>query len=228
MEIVLAIVTYVIYIVFWGRLFLHGIIWFGALKEHQIGQAKVPQYSFRIILVGLLDIIFFRRLFTDNKSLWLGSWAFHFSFILVAVRHLQYFTDPVPGFVSLVQPFGVAAGYVLPLSSIYLIIMRVFAGKRKYVSYQNLFILGLVFAISVIGLVMRNFFLPDLADVKEFALGILRFGPSAVPAGYLFAVHFTLFLLLIPYVPLHIFVAPYVAMEARRREEGLETVMHEK
>lgn len=228
MEIVLAIFTYVIYIVFWGRFFLHGIVWFSTLREYQLGQAKLPRYSFRVIIIGILDIILFRRLFVDSKFIWLGSWAFHVSFIFVAVRHLRYFTDPVPGLVSYIQPLGVAAGYVLPLSSIYLIIARAVAGKGKYVSYQNLFILGLVFAISAIGLVMRNFFLLDLTDVKEFALGILRFGPSAVPAGYLFIAHFTLFLLLIPYIPFHLFVAPCVLMEARRREEGLAMVMHEK
>jgi hypothetical protein len=100
--------------------------------------------------------------------------------------------------------------------------------RTKYVSYQNYFILGLVFAISALGLLMRNFFVPDLPEVKEFALGILRFGPWKVPGSLLFLAHFSLVLLLVPYLPFHIFTAPYVMGEARRREAGLKMVMHDR
>ena len=155
-------------------------------------------------------------------------WILFFCFILVVVRHLRFFMDPVPGCVTSLQPFGLAAGYVLPVATAYIAALRICGMRESYVSYRNYVVLGLVFAISAVGLVMRNFFVPDLVDVKEFGLGILRFGPSAVPGGYVFLAHFSLVLLLIPYLPVHLFTAPCVTMEARRREAALTMVMHER
>ncbi len=136
--------------------------------------------------------------------------------------------DPVPDCVVYVQPFGVVASYILPASVAFIVIMRSLGLGEKHVSYQNYFILGLVFAISLIGLLMRNFFVPDLVEVKEFARGILQFGPWKAPGSLLFIAHFSLVLLLVPFLPFHIFAAPYVMGEARRREAGLHRVMHDR
>jgi nitrate reductase gamma subunit len=228
MEIILALIVYFIYALFWGRLFMHALVWFRAAESYKFGGANVRGASWQVCILGLMDIVFFRRLFGENKLLWIGSWTFHVCFLLVVVRHLRFFMDPVPDCVVFLQPFGLVAGYVLPVSTVYLALLRLRGMRERYVSYQNYFVLGLVFAISVLGLVMRNFFFQDLTDVKEFALGILRFGPSAVPGGYMFIAHFSLVLLLIPYLPFHLFTAPCVTMEARRREAALAMVMHER
>lgn len=228
MEIILALIAYFIYALFWGRLFMHALLWFRAAERYRFGAPHPRGTSFGVWILGLLDIIFFRRLFGENKLLWLGSWTFHVCFILVVVRHLRFFMDPVPGCVTSLQPFGLAAGYVLPVATAYIAALRICGMRESYVSYRNYVVLGLVFAISAVGLVMRNFFVPDLVDVKEFGLGILRFGPSAVPGGYVFLAHFSLVLLLIPYLPVHLFTAPCVTMEARRREAALTMVMHER
>jgi hypothetical protein len=63
--------------------------------------------------------------------------------------------------------------------------------------------------------------------VKLFALGILSVHPSGLPGSLLFVVHFALALVLVPLLPTHIFTAPLVMMEARKREQALHLVMHE-
>jgi hypothetical protein len=59
-------------------------------------------------------------------------------------------------------------------------------------------------------------------------MGIVAFSPSPPPDNFFFILHFSLVLLLIPYLPFHIFTAPLIAIEARRRQQGLDMVMHGK
>jgi hypothetical protein len=75
---------------------------------------------------------------------------------------------------------------------------------------------------------MRNFFRPDLLQAKAFILGIFAFRAEAAPSGILFFFHFLMALLLLPYVPSHIFTAPFVIAEATKREKNLGIMMHEK
>ena len=58
-----------------------------------------------------LEVLFFRSLLRNTKvemvgekrlvyatdlSLWLGAMAMHWSFLVILVRHLRFFTNPVP------------------------------------------------------------------------------------------------------------------------------------
>ncbi len=227
MGILLFIIAYLAYAAFWVRLSLHTLLWLKSerllLPHHPAPQAK----RFPAFGTAALDLFFFRRLFASNKVLWLGSWAFHTSFFFVILRHLRYFLNPVPDCIWCVQPFGVAAGYILTFSLPYVMVARA-AARKRYVSYQNYVILGLLFSIGATGLLMRNFFRPDLIDVKSFIMGIVALSPSPLPGNFFFVVHFSLALLLIPYLPFHIFTAPLVVIEASRRQQGLDMVMHGK
>ena len=40
-----------------------------------------------------------RLVFEESKFLWLGALAFHWSFLLIFLRHLRFFLEPVPGMV---------------------------------------------------------------------------------------------------------------------------------
>jgi nitrate reductase gamma subunit len=230
MQIILFLAAYGAYAVFWYRIVFHVLAWFRATGRYGASPGLNPGQSARICAVSCLDLFFFRRLFESGKMLWLGSWVFHISFVFVLLRHLRYFLNPVPACISFIQPFGVVAGYTLPASLFFLMLLRLFGRKRyvsKYVSWYNFFLLGLLFSISFIGLLMHLYFMPDLPDVKEFVLGILAFRSEPVPGSLLFVVHFAFFLLLLPYLPTHFFSAPLVILEARKREEGLHEVLHE-
>ncbi len=227
MTTVLVIIAYLVYAAFWVRLSMHVFVWLKSARQVQPYQAAKGERSPVAFVSSALDIIFFRRLFASSKVMWLGSWSFHIAFVLVVLRHLRYFLIPLPDCIRCVQPFGIAAGYVLAFSSIYVLIARTVA-RIKYVSFQNYVILGLLFFISATGLLMRNFFRPDLIDVKSFAMGIVAFRPAPLPDNFFFVVHFSFALILIPYLPFHIFTAPLIALEARRRQQGLDMVMHGK
>ncbi|MDH4230605.1 MAG: hypothetical protein OEW04_01080 [Nitrospirota bacterium] len=224
----LLLLAYIVYAAFMVRLFIHGRIWLRATVRHKTDPARPSSGSCDIWARTALDVLFFRRLFSSDKLLWPGSWLFHLSFFFVILRHLRYFLEPVPDCVTTLQPFGVFSGYVLLMGLASVLCIRMLSGKKRYVSYSNYFILSLILLISLSGILMRNFFRPDLLQVKAFSLGILTFSPEALPSGNLFAFHFLLALLLVPYIPSHIFAAPLVLFDAARREKGLGMIMHEK
>jgi len=136
--------------------------------------------------------------------------------------------NPVPDFVIFMQPAGIAAGYVLPVSLFFIVVIRIFGGRDRYVSAYNFFVVGLLLVISLTGLAMRTWFQPDLITVKDFITGILIFQPDVLPQSAFFTVHFLCVLILLPYVPFHLFTAPVITFEANRREERLGMILHEK
>lgn len=173
------------------------------------------------------DILFLTRLLKVNDLLWIGEWLFHGSLVLVALRHLRYVLTPVPDWIWFIQPFGIVAGYVLPLSLIFILIMKAREG-REYLPSFNFFLLLLLLAIAVTGLLIQTIFRTDVVAVKEFMSGIFTFNPTILPCSLLFILHFFLFLVLVVSLPTHIFTAPFVMIEARRHEKALETLVRGK
>ncbi|MEW6108460.1 MAG: hypothetical protein AB1632_04715 [Nitrospirota bacterium] len=176
----------------------------------------------------LFDIFFLLRLFRTNKWLWAGSWLFHISFMIVILKHLRYFIEPVPGWIFCVQPVGRYAGFVLTFSLVYILILRFVNTKIRYVSYRNLFLTAVLLLMSITGLLMNTVLRQDLITIKNFMIAAFSLSPEKAPESAIFIIHFSLFLLLLPYLPSHILTAPFVIMDARKREDSLKTVMHEK
>ncbi len=223
----LILAAYAVYAAFWIRFFMHLLVWWRAMRR--LEQVAPPARGSRVKACALTatDIIFFNRLLIVNPALWIGEWVFHVSLLLVLLRHLRYFLDPVPEWVWSVQFVGMLAGYALPLSLAYILVVRLLTTREKYASRANMFLLGLVLAIGMIGMSMYLWYTPNLIDVKFFARGLLCLKPAPVPEGLLFQAHFVLVLVLILFIPTHIFTAPIVMMEARKREQDLRLVMHE-
>lgn len=227
----LFLIAYLAYAAFLGRIIIHVLIWYKATKRFTAPGLQAPEQRCDLYAAAAIDLCFFRRLFLSNKLLWIGSWTFHLSFLFVILGHLRYFLNPVPRCITFIQPVGVVAGYLLPASLLYLLGLRI-AGKERYVfryvSYYNFFLLGLLFLISITGLLMRRLFVPDLMGVKEFILGLFTFRRALLPQDLLFIFHFLLVLLLAAYLPTHFFAAPLVTIEARKREEELKIILHKK
>ncbi len=226
-DVFLLLLAYVLYIAFWVRFFIHARTWLQASGHSDFPLSRTPSVSCRACAITALDVFFFRRLFANDKILWPGSWLFHLAFFLVILRHLRYFLQPVPDCISAIQPFVVFAGYVLFIALLYILCVRLVSGKKRYISYSNYFILTVLLLTSLSGLMMRNFFRPDLLQTKAFILGTLTFSPEPAPSGMLFSLHFLMALLLLPYVPFHIFTAPIIMGDSTRRKEGLRMIMHE-
>jgi len=224
---ILVLAAYLVYLIFCFRFFVRTLLWYRAAKQQTVfGRGNT--LSCRTFVSTVIDILFFTRLFHTNKLLWTASWTFHLSLLLIFIRHSWYFMNPVPDFIIFMQPAGVVAGYVLPFSLLIILIMRTAGRKDRYISTYNYFLVGLLLMISLTGLVMRNWFQPDLIAVKDFITGILIFQPDVLPDSSLFTLHFLFALTLLLYVPFHLFTAPIVTFEANRREERLGMILHEK
>jgi nitrate reductase gamma subunit len=225
---IMIIAVYGVYAAFWIRFFLHTLSWWRGRAEDPVVFLPRKPSTIKTWALTLRDVVLFWRLLNVNPALWCGEYVFHATFLLVALRHLRYFLDPVPFWVLGLQLPGLIAGYVLPVSLVYILAIRFFSEREKYSSLANVLLLALILAISSIGLLMYAFFRPDLVGVKLFALGILSFAPAPMPGGVLFPMHLVLVLGLVVLLPTHIVTAPLVMLEARRRDLGLPKVMHDK
>ena len=81
-------------------------------------QLDCPATNWQVIARMALEILTFRSLFRNTRMrlkegtklsyqleifLWVGALAFHYAFLAVIIRHLRFFTEPVPFFVTLVE-----------------------------------------------------------------------------------------------------------------------------
>lgn len=224
---ILGLCTYSVVLIFLGVSFSRFLT---LLKASQaIGIAYPKRHLNPLVAVKMTgDIVFLTRLLKTNDLLWIGEWVFHCSFVLVILRHLRYFLNPIPGWVWHFQTPGIIAGYLLPISLIYILVVK--KGREEgYLPSYNLFLLVLLLLISFSGLMMKIFFLIDIVAAREFMLGIFTFSPAEPPQGIpIFTHHYLLALLLFAFLPSHIFAAPFVIIEARKREEQLRAVMHDR
>lgn len=224
---ILIAAAYAVYVAFWLRVFMHFLAWWEAGRRFEGHRASTGWPSAKAYVFTVLDIVFFGRLFKGGAALWFGEWVFHFSFLLVMLRHLRFFLNPVPDWVWWAQTPGLIAGYLLPLSLAYILVVRLLTKFEKYASPSNLLLLGLVLVISSTGVLMHGWFKPDVVGAKLFVFGILSMKQAALPESLLFATHFVLVLILVPFLPTHIFTAPLVMLEARKREQARRMVMHD-
>jgi nitrate reductase gamma subunit len=223
----LTFITYIVCAVFLGRFIWHVVSWFKAVKQPEVDSIS-KKVSSGMIAEMLLDIVFFRRLIKTNKILWAASWTFHISLFLVVLRHLRYFMYPVPDFVMSMQTIGIAAGYVLPVSLLIILIIRAAGNRDRYFSFYNFFLLTILLLTGVTGMLLKLFYRTGLVDIKVFMMGIVTFHPDAMPDSLLFIVHYVLVLILIPALPFHLIAAPVITVEASKRDRELGLVLHEK
>jgi nitrate reductase gamma subunit len=145
--------------------------------------------------------------------LWLGALAFHYAFLVVTLRHIRFFTDPVPawvsaiahvdGFVQFYIPTVYLTGVLMVVALTYLLARRIYTPTVRYISLAaDYFPLMLIIAIGVSGILMRYFYRVDIAAVKQLALGLATFKP-VVPAGIgaIFYIHLLLVSVLFAYFP---------------------------
>ena len=136
------------------------------------------------------EVIFFESLFKGSLWTWLFGWLFHASLALVLARHLRYFTEPVWGWVVLVQPLGVLAAFGMLAGLAGLLARRVLVDRIRYIStpsdYLMLVLLGL---IAVSGLLMKYVVRTDVVAVKAYFLGLMRLDWQPLPADPVLYVH---------------------------------------
>jgi nitrate reductase gamma subunit len=217
-------------------IFLLRIIWrIVLLLKVRENSSAVPQYHgatertpvLTVIKMGR-DIVFLTRLFRINPLLWIGEWLFHAAFVLVLVRHLRYITNYTSGWLIKLEFAGMVAGYVLPMALIYILVLKLVIEKKKYFSTGNFVLLLLLLLQSATGLTMANFIHPDIVGIKTFISHALAFKFRPAPESWLFTVHFITAFIFLAYLPTHIFAAPLSMIEARKEEERLDKIIHER
>ncbi len=187
-----------------------------------------PSNAWGVIGRMALEILFFRSLFrntkmekregprllySSNKYLWLGAMAFHWSMLIIVLRHFRLFMQPVPFFVPAIESIdgffqvGLPGIYITDVIIIaaltYLILRRLVAPRLRYISLaSDYFPLFLILSIAVTGILMRYFLRIDLINVKELVIGLFSFHPF-VPqgVGVLFYTHLFLVCTLLVYFP---------------------------
>ena len=175
-----------------------------------------------------LEILLFRSLFRntraelragprlvhgENKFLWLGAIAFHYSFLIVFLRHLRFFMEPIPAFVTALASIdgffqvGAPVLYVTDITLLaalgYLLLRRLKDPAVRYISlFTDYFALFLLLGLAISGVLLRYFTRVELLPIKQLAMGLVTLAP-VVPAsvGSFFFVHLLFLSVLIAWFP---------------------------
>lgn len=149
------------------------------------------------------EVVFFESLFKASKWTWIFGWTFHAALLLVMLRHLRYFQEPVWLAVVLIQPFGTYAGFAMVAGLGGLWARRWLVDRVRYISTpSDHLMLVLLLAIGMSGLAMRFVAHTDIVAVKVFMLGLLRLDWHPLPSDPVLLVHLALVALLMLIFPI--------------------------
>ena len=198
-----------------------------------------PKGTGGVVIRMIFEVLTFRSLFRNTrleyrridgvpkidyeweKWLWVAALLFHYSFLVIFLRHFRFFTEPVPGFVTLLQNldgfmqmgaapfngFGLPGVYLtdmlLMAAVTWLLVRRIIYSQIRYVSLPaDYFPLLLIISLGFSGMLMRYLFRVDVTKVKELAIGLFKFSPvSPEGIGVIFYIHLFILCVLIAYFP---------------------------
>lgn len=156
----------------------------------KIPTTPAPTTTGGVVLRMAREVMLFESLFKANLWIWGLGVMFHLGLALVLLRHLRYFTEPVWFWVSLIQPFGIYAGFLMVAGLIGLWARRFLVERIRYISTpSDHLMLLLLIAIGLSGLSMKFLAHTDIAGVKDFFLGLMYFDLQPLPSSGLLYVH---------------------------------------
>jgi nitrate reductase gamma subunit len=169
----------------------------------KIPTTPAPTTNAGVVLRLVREIVFFESLFRSSKWTWIFGWMFHAALLLVLLRHVRYFQQPVWDPIVLVQPFGVYAGFAMVLGLAGLWARRFLVDRVRYIStISDHLHLVLLLAIGFTGLAMRWMRHTDIIALKEFTLGLVRLDLRPLPADPVLLVHLALVAILMMVFPI--------------------------
>lgn len=189
-------------------IFIGGLAWVIADYARTPAPLKIPTTPAPINNSGVAlrmarEVVLFESLFKSSKWTWVFGWMFHFALLLVALRHLRYVTEPVWTWVTLIQPFGMYAGFALIAGLLGLAARRVLVDRVRTISTpSDHLMLVLLLAIGASGLAMRFVAPTDIVAVKAFMLGLMYFDPQPMPTDPLLLLHLGLVIVLMIVFPI--------------------------
>ena len=159
----------------------------------KIPTTPAPTTRSGVILRMFREVTLFESLFKANKWIWLFGWIFHATLLVVLLRHLRYFIQPVPTVIALVQPFGLIAGFGMVAGLLALFGRRIVVPRIRYISGPSDYLmLFLLLAIGFSGLFMNLVSRTDIVEVKAFFLGLMYFDWQPLPTDPILLVHLAL------------------------------------
>ena len=171
--------------------------------------------ALRMVREGVL----FETLFRANRWTWAFGWLFHAALLLVLVRHLWLFLDPVPAWVGPLLGTGKWLSAVLVTSLGGLLARRLFVARVRYVSVPSDYLmLLLILLIAGSGAWLGHVDPGSLGLAREFALGLVRLEVRPLPLDPVLWLHLGgagLLALLLPFSKL--LHAPGVFLTPTRR-----------
>ncbi len=188
-----------------------------------------PSTGLGVIARMGLEVLAFRSLFRNteaelnsarekvsyigSKYLWAAAMLFHWSMLVVVLRHFRFFVEPAPAWVGWLQAadgffevgvpvvFATTVGLIVALG--YLLWRRLAEPQVRYISLPtDYFALYLLLGVAISGALMRHVEKVDVVQVKAAIAGwasLDLFVPEGV--GILYFVHVFLVSALLVYFP---------------------------
>ncbi len=187
---IFAALFYVATLVLAGGLFYRIRLYLRTPAPLKIPTTPAPTTQSGVAFRLVREVVLFESLFKANKWIWIFGWIFHAALLLVLLRHLRYFTQPVWDWVALVQPFGIYAGFAMVAGLLGLWARRILVPRVRYISApSDHLMLALLVAIGASGLGMKFVAHTDIVALKAFFLGLMRFELNPLPPDPLLLIH---------------------------------------
>lgn len=200
-----------------------------------------------------LEVLLFRSLFRNtaaevqaqgprvtyfsSKWLWAFALLFHYSFLVIFMRHFRFFIEPVPvclawleffdGIMQVGVPRLLGTDVLIVLALGFLLARRLVNPKLNYISLTNdYFPLFLLLGLVGSGIWMRYVDRIDVAQAKVFIMGMLTFSPQATdglaPIFFVHLAFLSVLLLIFPFSKLMhmggVFLSPTRNMACNTRQ----------
>lgn len=169
----------------------------------KIPTTPAPVTQQGVILRMAQEVFLFKSLFRADKLLWIVSLIFHYSMLLIVLRHFRYVVESMGGFLSFIQPFGKYAGFLFVFALAILLLRRFLIDRVRYISSPSDSAMLLLFiAIGCSGLFMSFVSHTDIVLVKAFFIGLVRFDWQPLPTDFILLLHLGLVAILMLIFPI--------------------------
>ncbi len=194
-----------------------------------IRQARIenPSTTAGVVARMALEVLVFRSLFRNTRTrlvdgqpsyastkwLWAAGLAFHWAMLVVVLRHLRLFVEPVPapvlaiarvdGFLAVGLPAVQATTVIFLAAGAFLVARRLASPPLRYVSLAaDFFPLLLLLAIGATGAWLRHVSKIDVPAAKAMVMSLVHLSPRPSAAlGAVFYGHLLLVSALLAYFP---------------------------
>jgi nitrate reductase gamma subunit len=168
-----------------------------------IPTTPAPTTAGGVVLRMTREVVLFESLFKSSKWTWIFGWLFHASLLLVLLRHVRYFQEPVWAPIVFIQFFGTYAGLTMVAGLAGLWARRFLVDRVRYISTPSDHLhLALLILIGLSGLMMRFVQHTDVVAVKAFMLGLMRLDIQPLPTDPVLLVHLSLVIVLMIVFPI--------------------------